>query len=190
MKNTIQTMSWKISVPIFRNSIILKQLGIAIGLPFSIIIAVILISSGFRKDTLYAVGLILGLIILTILFVQIFYRGRYDAEFELSDQGILCRTQKKQAEKNKKLNTLTTVLGLLTGKPAVSGAAILAQSRQEVLVKWKHIRKVTYRPAKKTIMIYGGFAENIAVFCTLDNYELVAGIIRDHDKVSQQAKGK
>jgi hypothetical protein len=42
----IEKMEWNISVPIFSNTVILKQLGIAIGIPLSLVALSIGLSSG------------------------------------------------------------------------------------------------------------------------------------------------
>ena len=76
----------------------------------------------------------------------------------------------KTGKKNRAINTLTAVLGLLTGRPTVTGAGILAQSRQEVLIPWSRVTKVKYKPKSHTILLRGGLTEHIALFCTRDTY--------------------
>ena len=139
-----------VSVPIFRNTVILKQLGIAIGIPFGLIALVIGLASGKSVYAFYGLGPIAVLLFFTWIFIIVVYRGKYEAEFVLDDKGVLCRTQAKQAKKNRIVNAITVVLGLLSGKPAVAGAGTLAQSRQ-----------ATFR---------GGWTEQVALFCTEDNY--------------------
>ena len=95
----MEKIQWQISVPIFRNTVILKQLGLAIGIPFGIVALVIGLTSGRSVYTLYGLGLIAALLLLSWLFIVVVYRGRYEAEFVLDDKGVLCRTQAKQAKK-------------------------------------------------------------------------------------------
>ena len=76
----------------------------------------------------------------------------------------------KTGKKNRAINTLTAVLGLLTGRPTVTGAGILAQSRQEVLIPWSRVTKVKYKPKSYTVLLSGGLTEHIALFCAQDNY--------------------
>lgn len=173
MSDKKEEIRWQISVPIFRNTIILKQLGLAIGIPFGLVALVIGLTSGRGIYTLYALGLIAALLILTWLLLMVVYRGRYKAEFMLNDKGAFCWTQAKQAKKNRIVNALTVVLGLLSGKPAAAGAGMLAQSRQEVFLKWNRITKVRYKPKSRTILLRGGFSEQIALFCTAENYSQV-----------------
>jgi len=168
-----ENINWTIRVPIFRNPIIMKQLGVAIGIPFGVLILFLIIA----KAT-YALGLIAVLFLFTYLFILLVWGGKYDVGFELNKIGIHNYTLKNQAKKNRIINSLATVFGLLSGKPAVAGAGILAQSRQNLVIKWSSIRKVKFFPKSQTVMIRAGFAENIAVFCTPANYSEVESYIR------------
>ena len=174
----MEKIQWQISVPIFRNTVILKQLGLAIGIPFGLVALVIGLTSGKSVYTLYGLGLIAALLFLTWLFIMAVYRGKYEAEFVLDGKGILCRTQAKQAKKNRVINTLTVILGLLTGKPTAAGAGMLAQSRQEVSLRWNRVTRVNYKPKNRTILLRGGWTENIALFCADENYEQIEAFVR------------
>lgn len=168
-----EKMQWQISVPIFRNTVFLQQLGIAFGIPFGLAALGIALSPGQSLHKLYGLGLMSLLLLCAWLFIMAVYGGKYEAEFILDERGALCRTQAKQAKKNRVVNTLTVALGLFSGKPAAAGAGMLAQSRQAVLLKWNRVRKVTYKPRSFTILLRGGFAEQVALFCTGENYPAV-----------------
>lgn len=183
MSDIQEEISWQISVPIFRNTVILKQLGLAIGIPFGVVALIIGLTSGKSIYTLYAFGLIAALLILTWLLIMAAYRGKYEAEFVLDQKGILCRTQARQAKKNLIINILTMILGLLSGKPAVTGAGMLAQSRQQVFLRWNSVTKVKYKPQNLTILLYGGWMEKIALFCTDENYTMTERLVRDKTKM-------
>jgi len=174
--NIVLKIEWRISVSIFKNTVILKQLGLAIGIPFGLITLVIVLS-GRSRDALYALGLVAALLILTWLFIMTVYRGKYEAEFVLDQKGALCRTQASQARKNRIVNALTVVLGLLSGKPAAAGAGILAQSRQDVFIRWNGVTKIRCKPKSCTILLRGSWTEQIALFCTRENYYAVEQFI-------------
>lgn len=91
-------ISWRFAVPIFQG-VVLKQLGLAIGIPFGLLIIFLLATSGGEPYGLYAAGLIVALLVLTVLFLKIFYRGKYEAEFVLDDKGALFQTEARQAKK-------------------------------------------------------------------------------------------
>ena len=174
---TMEKIQWQISVPIFRNRVILKQLGLAIGIPFGLVALVIGLTSGKSVYTLYGLGLIAALLFFTWLFIMAVYRGKYETEFVLDQKGVLCRTQAKQAKKDRIVNALTVMLGLLSGKPAVAGAGMMAQSRQEVFIRWSRLTKVKYKPKSRTILLRGGWTENIALFCADENYEQIEAFV-------------
>ena len=174
-KNQLDKIEWKIQVPIFSNSTILKQLGIAIGIPFGLLLIFLLYIKAF-----FGVVLIALLFLLTFLFIFLIWGGKYEVGFELNKKGIRSFTLEKQAKTNRILNTITIVAGFFARKPTIAGAGILAQSRQNTTIKWKNIKKIKPIPEKKTIMINGGFLENIAVFCTTENYNEVNLFIQSH----------
>lgn len=102
-----------------------------------------------------------ALLILTWLFIMAVYSGKYEAEFVLEGKGILCRTGAKQARKNRVINTLTVILGLLTGKPTAAGAGMLAESRQKTFLRWNRITRVKYKSKRHTILLRGGWTHKV-----------------------------
>ncbi|NLV98678.1 MAG: hypothetical protein GX034_02665 [Clostridiaceae bacterium] len=169
----MEKLEWQISVPIFRNTVILKQLGLAIGIPFGLVVLVIVLASGKSVYAIYGLSLIALLFLLTWLLLMVVYRGRYELEFIMDEGGVTCRTQTKQAGKNRIINGLTIALGLLSGKATTVGSGMLAQSKQEVFLPWKRISKVKYKRNNYTILLRAGPTEQIALFCTADNYPQV-----------------
>lgn len=180
--NHSEKFEWIVSVPIFKNSTILSQLTVALGIPFGLL-CVFLFFSSSGKDRIYALGLIATLLLLTYLFIMLLYGGNYDVAFVLDDKGVLCYTQPRQAKKNRIVNGLAIVLGLLSGKPAVAGAGMLAGTKQSTFLEWRAIQKVKYAPKQQVILLRGGWTEKIAVFCTEDNYGEVKGVINGKIKV-------
>ncbi len=171
-------MSWSISLPIFKNTVVLKQLGLAIGIPLALVAIILIVASGDGVYALYGLGLIAALLFFTWLFLMIVYRGKYEMDFILDDNGALYRTQTGQAKKNRIVNTLAIVLGVLSGKPAAVGAGTLAQSRQEELLLWNRITRVSYKPRSHTILLRSGPMNNIALFCSAENYSAVEDFVK------------
>ncbi len=177
----MEKLQWEIFVPIFRNPFILKGLGVAIGMPFGILIVVLLLASNgdvWATDVKFALILIGLLLFLTFIFVMIYYRGNYAPGFIVDDDGVTNYTQEKQAKKNKLINTLLIVLGALSLKPTTIGIGINAQSRQVVQLRWKNIRAVQFYPKKHVIIVKGGYLDKIAIFCLKDNYIQVETMIK------------
>ena len=177
-------MKWEISVSIFRNSTIMQQLAIAIGIPFGILILFLFFSSSGENliYVFYVLGLIVALFLFTYLLIMVVYGGKYEVGFEINRKGIFCYTQPQQARKNRIINGLVVVLGLLSGKPAVAGAGVLANTRQSTFLTWNRVRKVKYVPKQRLVILRGTWTEKMAVFCTEENYHDVEGAIRGNIK--------
>jgi len=173
-----EKLQWELKVSIFKNPLILKQLGLVIGIPFGILIMTLILMSDGDRYLYYALTYIGAIFLLSYIFIMIIWGGKYDVGFVIDDIGVRCYTQKSQAKKNRIINTLAVILGILTKRFVVSGAGMMAQSRQDVIIKWKNIRKIKYNQGKNLIIIKGGFAENIAVFCTRENYKEVQSFIK------------
>ncbi|PKM84239.1 MAG: hypothetical protein CVU86_08215 [Firmicutes bacterium HGW-Firmicutes-11] len=179
MKNE-DSIHWEIDVPIFRNPLIVKQLGLAIGIPFGILLIFLLFLSLSDPNALYGVALVVLLLLLTFLFVKVIYKGVYQAAFVLDNRAVTCKTRSAQGKTNRIVNGLTFILGIFSAKPAVAGAGILAQSRQSVSLRWRNVKKVKYLPKQHAILLRGGYLESIAVFCREDNYQEVSAWISKH----------
>ena len=180
-------LQWEIYVPIFRNRYIMRGLGFAIGIPFGILIAVIIILAKgdiAATDARYALGLIAALFILTFLIVMIAYGGKYAPGFIVDETGIINYTQKKQAKRSRVINGLLIALGAMSGNPTAVGTGMIAQSRQVVRLRWKNIRNIKYDAKRHTILVRGGYLEKIAIFCTPENYEQVSELVRQKTAIS------
>lgn len=164
---------WEIKVPIFKNNLILKQLGIAIGIPFGALVIFLIAIRAYNGVLLIGITFCFALLLIAIVF-----RGTYDVRYELTDVDICCLTQKSQEEKVKILSILTVLFGLFKSNPTVTGAGLLSYKSTKVKIPFKRIRKIKYYKPKRLIMVYGGFTENIALFCTDENYSTVQQFIQ------------
>lgn len=178
MDNIIEKIEWSSNVPIFKSSIIIKQLVIAIGIPFSIVIVLIAANSGLSQNTMYAVGMIVVTLFLTFLFIKAVYGGNYHAKFIVDNEGVKCSTQDKYRKRNRIINALTVLVGLLVIKPAVAGAGLIAESKSVVFIPWKNVKSVKYNDAKQIILINGKLTQSIALFCNKENYPMVKKAVR------------
>jgi hypothetical protein len=98
-----KTFEWSVRVPIFRNNLILKQLGVAIGIPFGLLI-VFFAAAGIKTqslDWLYATGMVLGFLFAGFLFVLLIFRGTYDVRFVADKKRCSLRKYGKAGKKSK-----------------------------------------------------------------------------------------
>jgi hypothetical protein len=180
-----ERLAWETEVSIFRNPLIVKQLMIAIGIPFGLVVLVMTLTATSQPGVylLYGLSLIVALFLLTTALLFAMYGGRYAVGFVVDDKGIRCYTQATHVRRNRVLNNLTVVIGFLTGKFTAAGAGMLAASRQDVTVKWNRIVSVRSYPASRTLTVSAGYLDNIAVFCTPENYEAVVAAVAERVSV-------
>jgi len=172
-------LKWVMEVPIFRNSVILKQLGLAVGIPFGLVCIFLIVVGNGEIYALYGLGLVVALLALTYLFVLVVYGGKYQVGFTVDGKGILSYTLPRQAKRNKVINGLTVALGLISRNPSAAGAGALAAAKQFTYIPWKKIRSVKYIARQKVIIIRGGPTDRIALFCSGENYQLVEDMVHE-----------
>lgn len=179
--NNKVNIKWETYVPLYTNPVILEGLALAIGLPFGILILFLLfISKGdiLGSDVKYAFLLIGLLFFFTFLLTMAIYGGKYAPGFILDEKGVINYTQEKQRKRNNIINGLLVFFGLFGGNVTAAGIGFIAESRQVMKIRWQDVRKIKYDPKHNTIIIKGGFAEKMAVFCTKDNYSEVEAFIK------------
>lgn len=102
-KSINEKTTWQINVPIFKNILILKQIFIAIGIPFGVVIMFLLFNA-FRsgsKDAYYGIGLILLLFISGIFLLMVAFGGQYAVTFDMDEKGITCKSQDRYKKKSR-----------------------------------------------------------------------------------------
>jgi len=178
----MKKVQWEVYVPLFTNPFILKDLGIAIGIPFGTLITFIIIQAKgdiMGTDAKYALAFLGVLFVLTYIIVMLLYGGKYASGFIIDENGITNYTQQNQTKKNKIINIILIIFGLFRGNLSAAGTGLLAQSRQVSRIEWKSIRKIKYYPKQHTIIVRGTFAEKIAIFCTKENYVQVEAMVKE-----------
>ncbi|HBH13363.1 MAG: hypothetical protein XD91_1617 [Clostridiales bacterium 38_11] len=179
--STDEKTSWQINVPIFKNILILKQLMIAIGIPFGIVILVLFftsIGSGSR-DAFYGIGLIILLMLVTAMFIMIVFGGKYAVEFEMDENGITCKSQEHYRQKSTIIGFLTIILSIFSKNPTTAGAGLLSQTKHVVRIRWSKIREIKFYPKYQTILIKEDALSSLGIFCTKDNYTAIAAYIKN-----------
>lgn len=201
--NTENKIKWDIDTSILNNKFILKELfrvlGIAILFTATIVFLITLPSifegqfysdgtnlSGFK----YALMLISLLFLLTALFIFAYYGNKYELTYIMDEKGVETLTRAGQKKKNSKLNFLLIILGLLLRNPTAAGTGFLANAGQGQVMKWKNVKKVTFYPRSKTVVLSGGYGIKSIVFCTGDNYGKVSSRIRSLCRASCLVKEK
>ncbi len=172
-----QDLRWRSSVPILGTPIIVRQLALAIGLPFGIVILVLLVASGGDRYAWYGLGLVVLLLAVTWLVVRILYGGRYDAEFRLDADGALASLDTTSRKRSRAVSALAVAAGAATGQPTVAGAGLLAAGNQSQYLTWHEVRRIDQDRKHRTIVLRGPLVAHVALFCTTENFDEVLAYV-------------
>lgn len=152
-------------VPLFNNSLILKQLGLAIGIPFSVLAIFLIVIKAY-----YGLLMLGATFVLAFLLVWLVFGGAYAVRFKLDEDGILCENQESQRKNVRLLSLVTFLMGMSKGDLTAAGAGLLAGASTRVMIPWRQINKVRYDEGRRQILIYAGMNNHVALFCTAENY--------------------
>lgn len=172
---------WKKRIPLLTNLFMLKDLALVFGIAGLALLALMLLISG-GEDVPQMIGvwaLCMGIItVLLVISCLIVMLNRMNLEFEVSRKGVLMSVGKRE----RRLNTLTTVVGLLAGSAQAAGAGLLAKSREDFFAPWGDVRKVTVYRKRKVIALSVGLLTPLRVYCTDENFAAVESAIRENAK--------
>ena len=170
-------MSWEIRVRIFKDTYIIKQLAIAIGIPFGLLFVFLILIKAY-----YAVLIVLILLLLTYGVVNLIYKGTYDIYYEISDEGIKCQNQKAQSKRIKRTAVITFLSGLLSSNISAAAAGLSSGLRTKTFMSWHQVRSTGFHEKDKRIILYGGYLNKMVVYCNDNNYFEIIKIINRYLK--------
>lgn len=172
---------WEKKIPLLNNLFMLKDIALVFGIAGLVLLAFMLLISG-GEDIPQILGvwaLCMGIIVvLLVIACLVVLLNRMNLEFRVDQKGILMSVGKRE----RKLNVLTTVVGVLAGSAQVAGAGLLARSREDFFVPWRDVRKVSVYRRKKVIVLSIGMLTPLRVYCTDDNFAAVQQAVRKNVK--------
>jgi hypothetical protein len=189
-------IAWEFNIPLITNRFILYDIGKALGLSglfLCLLLAAITMFFGHIRDLpdmFELAGICLGIFAVSMLLVMIvFFGNRIPARFVLDERGA--RVQ-NLGRRSKVGNRLAIVLGLLGGGKGLStaGAGMLAVSQERTEIKWSDVRGIRYHPADKVISLMNSWRVVVRLYCTPENYEVVASTATARMEGRPKAKAK
>lgn len=176
-----QHLSWEASIHLYKDKTILKQLGIAIGIPFGVLLLFLLwvASTSTSSSRFYGIFMIVLLFVITGVFIYVVFENKIHVRYILNQKSITMKMSDKQAIKNKWVNHSTFILGLLRLNPTAMGVGLLANSNQQQTIKLVSIQQLKTDDAHHRLVIKDAYYEFI-VQCTAQNYQDVKNFLQQH----------
>jgi hypothetical protein len=120
--------------------------------------------------------IIAGLAVMCFLICLVVFRNKMHMRFRLDANAAEVDMADTRADK---ANKIAIVAGILTGKPGLAGAGLLAQSNQQQKAVWSAIARAHYHPSWRAITLSNGWRTVVTLYCTPENYAAVADMVRE-----------
>lgn len=172
-------ITWKKKIPLLTNVFMLKDIAMILIIACGLMLVFLLAISGGDMGILllWAVcsAIVAALIVFSMLVV---FLNRMNMEFGVGPEGVLMAVGSKES----KMNSAVTIIGVLTGNLQVTGAGLMAKSRETIVASWPEIKKVTVYGNQKVIEVRMGLLTPMRLYCLDENFAAVESMIREKAK--------
>ncbi len=173
------SLVWTAQIPVITSSVVVKQLGMALGAGFLVVFVIILFA---HPEAALSVAPILFVIWAFLFGLSLFIAGIYqkatkggpDAVFAVTPEGIGYAA----GETIKKINRLTAIGSVAGGSLTGLGGSMINISREMDSIPWDEIRSISYQNQERTIVVYRKvLISPIMLACTKENFSQVKELI-------------
>lgn len=169
-------ITWTREVPLLTNSYMVMDVLFVLLFGGGGLAAVLILIMGFSEilAILRIVTLATGiLIVLAFLTMGVIMLNNVEMTFTVNEDGIRTTMGKKE----NRLNKVALFLGLLAGKPGLTGTSMLAMSREQSFVEWSSIEKAVMDEKKRVISLSSGVRMLVRLYCTSETYHDVVAMV-------------
>jgi hypothetical protein len=121
-------------------------------------------------------GIMASLFVLTSLLLG----NRQGARFTVGARGVEYRAEKRERSMNK----LVVLVGLLALNPTTAGAGTLAMTRERMLVPWESIHRVVVYPRARVIALRNSWRTVLRLHCPAELFDDVVGAVETHHRAA------
>ncbi|MEA4833149.1 hypothetical protein SDC9_81737 [bioreactor metagenome] len=186
---------WVYDLNLYKTPIILFMLWKIIGLILSgIWLFIVLISSGdfgfwpdgFLSQFRFFIIFIPGFLVFTTVCYYIyvlFIGGKYCVMFEMNEKGIRHTQAPQQFKKAQALAAITAITGIAKKAPGITGAGILAGTKQSIYSDFKSIKTIQVYKRQGIIKLNSPFCKN-QIYVVKEDFNFVLEYIITHTKAT------
>jgi hypothetical protein len=125
-------------------------------------------------------GIMAGLFVLTSLLLG----NRQGARFTVDARGVEYRAEKRERSMNK----LVVIVGLLARNPTTAGAGTLAMTRERMLVPWESIHRVVVYPRARVIALRNSWRTVLRLHCPPELFDDVVSAVETYHRDEIECK--
>jgi hypothetical protein len=175
------TLTWETDVHLVTHPLMLanfaKLFAITAFIMGALLSLILAVTGGARSivPMLEMTGMLTaGLAVLSGLVCLVIFRNRMHMRFSLDAKAAETEVIDARA---KTANKIAVVAGILTGRPGLAGAGLIAQSSSHQKAVWNAVAHARFNRAWRTVSLSNGWRTVLILFCTRNNYDAVAAFV-------------
>lgn len=174
----METVEWEYRIPLLTNRFMLWDIARLTGVSVLIMYALVAIMGWFVDGYLallppavlaIAAGILLGLFVIASALLG----NQITATFAVGPEGVAYRSESRK----RKASRLAIALGVLGRDPGLTGAGLLAYSRETSVWPWEEIHAARYYPQSRVIVLRNSWRTMLRLHCTAENYDAVRALV-------------
>lgn len=183
-------VSWHYDIPILTNPFMLWDMLRVLVISVAIM-WVLVAFTGWIIDgepvllPAFVLGITFGVVAALFVIAGVLLGNRQGARFVVSREGIGYAAEARE----RKLNRIVTIVGVLAASPQTAGAGLLAQSQEDMFVPWTEIHEVRFYPRSSVISIRNSWRTVLRLHCTSELYDHVVAAVQLYRQGAELAQG-
>jgi len=117
-------------------------------------------------------GIMFGLFVLTSLLLG----NRQGARFTVGPKGVEYHAEKRE----RSMNRLVVLVGLLARNPTTAGAGTLAMTRERLFLPWESIHRVVVHRRERVISLHNSWRTVLRLHCPPELFDEVVAAVESH----------
>ncbi len=111
----------------------------------------------------------LGIILALFVLVSLMMGNRHRARFAVGPVGVEYRAERRE----RAINRVAIVVGLLARSPSAAGAGVLAATRERLEVPWADVHRVVVHPRQRVISLRNSWRTVLRLHCPPELFDQV-----------------
>ncbi|MBN2848822.1 MAG: hypothetical protein JXP72_10325 [Coriobacteriia bacterium] len=174
------TIEWEYRVPLLTSRFMLWDFARVILLSVAIMYALVAVTGWFvdgefvvMPPVVFAVTA--GVMAALFAVASLLLGNRFTMTFSVGPDGV----SYESGARERRINRVTAVLGILGGSATTAGAGLLATARETGGWAWAELHEARYFPGQRVISLRNSWRTVIRLHCTAETYEAVRAVVEE-----------
>ncbi len=182
------TVEWEFDIPLLTNRFMvwdfLRVTAFSVAAMWLIVAAMGWIIEGeLVLLPLEVLILTAGILLVLFALASLLLGNRHGARFTVGPDGVRYAARLRE----RRINTLVTVLGVLAGSPTAAGAGLLAKGQERLDVPWTSIERLVIHRSARVIVVRNSWRAVLRLHCPPELFGRVLDLAEEYWSASRPA---